>query len=76
VPGYKDCYLAILRRFHDKGVEDVNGHLLYRMSNTEYDAAYGWLREVGLLSYIDGKIEALEDNKVCLDILPHERILP
>ncbi|MGQ0793771.1 MAG: isocitrate lyase/phosphoenolpyruvate mutase family protein [Deltaproteobacteria bacterium] len=63
VPGYKDCYLAILRRFYDKGVRDVNGHLLYKMSETEYKAAYGWFDQIGLTPFIDENIQALKDGK-------------
>jgi len=63
VPGYKDCYLAVLRRFYDKGIKDVNGHLLYRISEEEYEAAYEWFRKVGLMSYIDENIQALKDGK-------------
>ncbi len=63
VPGYKDCYLAILRRFYDKGIKDVNGHLLYRISESEYEAAYEWFEQIGLTPYIDENIQALKDGK-------------
>ncbi|NIT12702.1 MAG: isocitrate lyase, partial [Candidatus Dadabacteria bacterium] len=49
VPGYKDAYLAILKRFYDKGIKDINGHLLYKISDDVYKAAYGWLKDVGVL---------------------------
>jgi isocitrate lyase len=62
VPSYKGCYLAILKRFYDKGLEDVNGHLLYRLSEVKYDAAYTWLEQVGLLSYVDEQIEASKNS--------------
>lgn len=68
VPGYKDCYLAILKRFYDKGIDDVNGHLLYKISESEYQAAYAWLDQVKLLAFIDEKIAALQkDQVVCLE---------
>lgn len=63
VPGYKDCYLAVLRRFYDKGIKDVNGHLLYKISEREYEAAYEWFNQVGLMSYIDENIQALKEGK-------------
>jgi isocitrate lyase len=63
VPGYKDCYLAVLRRFYDKGIKDVNGHLLYKISEREYEAAYEWFEQVGLMSYIDENIQALKEGK-------------
>jgi isocitrate lyase len=33
LPGYKNCYLAILKIFNEKGIKDVNGHFLYRISD-------------------------------------------
>ncbi len=60
VPGYKNCYLGILRRFYDKGIDDINGHMLYKISDLEYEAAYEWLDSVGLLAYIDEKVKSLK----------------
>jgi isocitrate lyase len=48
VPPYKTAYLALLRRFHAAGVEDLNGHLLYAISDGEYRAADMWLERTGL----------------------------
>jgi isocitrate lyase len=49
VPGYKVAYLALLRAFHNAGVEELNGHLLYAISDAEYRAADAWLARTGLL---------------------------
>lgn len=49
LPSYKSCYLALMRRFYELGVEEINGHLLYALSDGEYDAATGWLERQGLL---------------------------
>ncbi|MCZ6875140.1 MAG: isocitrate lyase/phosphoenolpyruvate mutase family protein [bacterium] len=62
VPGYKYCYLAILKRFYDRGIEEVNGHLLYQVSDAKYDDAYAWFEKVGLITYMDEKIDALKDG--------------
>lgn len=59
IPSYKTCYLAILKRCYEKGLEDVNGHLLYKISETENNAASKWFKKVGILSDIDEKIDAL-----------------
>jgi isocitrate lyase len=59
VPGYKVSYLAILKRFYDKGLAEVNGHLLYKISEVEYDTAFAWFEQAGLMSYLDQKIEAM-----------------
>jgi isocitrate lyase len=49
VPSYKACYLALLRRFYELGVEELNGHLLYALSDGEYAAADRWLERQGIL---------------------------
>jgi len=53
VPSYKAAYLALMRRLHRAGVEDINGHLLYAMSQDQYTEADGWLERVGLAAFID-----------------------
>ena len=63
LPGYKNGYLAILKRFHEKGIKDVNGHLLYRISNAEFEQAYEWFEQVGFMTCIDDNIQALKDGK-------------
>ncbi|HWP84651.1 MAG TPA: isocitrate lyase/phosphoenolpyruvate mutase family protein, partial [Terriglobia bacterium] len=63
LPGYKKCYLAILKRFHDQGIQDVKGHLLYRISESEYQAAFAWFEQTGLMKYIDENIQALREGK-------------
>ncbi|MBI4480888.1 MAG: isocitrate lyase family protein [Acidobacteria bacterium] len=63
LPGYKNCYLAILKRFHDKGIKDVNGHLLYKISDFEYNEAFEWFEQVGLMAHIDENIRALQDGR-------------
>ena len=63
LPGYKNCYLAILKRFYDKGIRDVNGHLLYKISPLEYEDAYEWFQQEGLLAYMDENIKALKEGK-------------
>jgi len=53
VPSYKVGYLAVMRRLHASGVHDINGHLLYAVSEDEYAAADAWLERVGLIAAID-----------------------
>ena len=48
VPAYKLCFLALMKRFHDLGVAELNGHRLYRLSDEEYAAADLWLDRRGL----------------------------
>jgi len=63
LPGYKNCYLGVLRRFYEKGVKDVNGHLLYKISEREYEAAFEWFKQAGLISLMDENIQALKEGK-------------
>ncbi len=36
IPNYKTAFLAIMRQFHAKGVPEINGHLMYRISDEAY----------------------------------------
>ena len=63
VPSYKDAYLALLKRFYDKGINDINGHLLYKISNDVYNSCNNWLKEVGILSFADENIDAYKKGK-------------
>ncbi len=49
VPSYKVATLAVHKRFFEAGVEELRGHLLYAISDKEYDEAYAWLRRNQLL---------------------------
>jgi len=62
LPGYKNCYLAILKRFHDQGIAEVNGHLLYKISEFEYKEAFEWFQQVGLMAHLDENIKALKER--------------
>jgi isocitrate lyase len=61
LPSYKAGYLAILRKLFELGVEEVRGHLLFALSEAEYQAAFDWLQQVGLLSLIAERAPALRD---------------
>ncbi|HSF38896.1 MAG TPA: isocitrate lyase/phosphoenolpyruvate mutase family protein, partial [Thermoanaerobaculia bacterium] len=50
IPSYKACYLALMRRFYELGVAEINGHLLYALSDGEYTTAASWLERQGILS--------------------------
>jgi isocitrate lyase len=63
IPSYKVAYLAILKRFYERGIAEVNGHLLYKVSDVEYDSALKWLQCVRMLPTIDESIEAYKKRK-------------
>ena len=53
IPPYKACFLAMLRRLHERGITELNGHLLYALPQGEYDAADAWLADKGITRAID-----------------------
>ncbi|MGE2730713.1 isocitrate lyase ICL2 [Mycolicibacterium vaccae] len=62
IPPYKACFLAMMRRFYDQGVSEINGHLLYALPEGEYAAAEAWLERQGLLAVIDEAARAYQDG--------------
>jgi isocitrate lyase len=64
-------YLAILKRFYEMGVEELNGHLLYRISDGAYAKAGAWLDKIGVFGYMRDLLDAHAGDRV----LPAETIL-
>ncbi|PRC41293.1 isocitrate lyase, partial [Mycobacterium sp. ITM-2017-0098] len=62
IPPYKSCFLAMVRRFYDKGVTELNGHLLYALPDGEYATAEAWLERQGVLALIDETAAAWQDG--------------
>jgi isocitrate lyase len=58
IPSYKAAFLAVMRRLHDAGVEEINGHLLYAIPDEEAAAADAWLERAGLLPALRSAAEA------------------
>lgn len=63
IPSYKSCFLAMVRRFYDKGVTELNGHLLYALPDGEYAVAEAWLERQGVLAVIDETAAAWQDGR-------------
>jgi isocitrate lyase len=63
IPSYKSCYLAFLRCFHELGVQEINGHLLYALSAGEYAAAGAWLAQRGILDLVVEAAAALRADQ-------------
>jgi isocitrate lyase len=59
IPNYKTAFLAIMRQFHSKGLPEINGHLMYRISDAAYSDADQWLDRTGLSAEIDVIIKKL-----------------
>jgi len=53
VPSYKVAYLAVMHGLHNAGVTEINGHMLYAVSDEQYAIAEAWLEKVGLATAID-----------------------
>jgi isocitrate lyase len=62
IPSYKACFLALMRRFYDLGVTELNGHLLYALPDGEYAAAEAWLERQGLLDLVADAAAAWRDG--------------
>jgi isocitrate lyase len=62
VPSYKSCFLALVRRFHEQGVKDLNGHLLYALPDGEYAAAGAWLERQGIFGLVTDAVNAWRDD--------------
>jgi isocitrate lyase len=70
-PSWKLTYLAILKKFNELGVGEINGHLLYHVSADAYAHAESWLEHIGVFSYMEDLLAAHRENRV----LPVETIL-
>jgi isocitrate lyase len=64
IPGFKATTIAVQKYFNDCGMKEVNGHLLYQVSDAAYKSAFTWLDRVGILSAIDQALKAESDAPV------------
>jgi len=71
VPSWKVTFLAILKRLNELGVGEVNGHLLYRVSDDAYRKASAWLDHIGVFTYIGDLLAAHDAARA----LPVDRIV-
>jgi isocitrate/methylisocitrate lyase len=63
LPSYKSAYLALMKRFYDLGVRELNGHLLYALSDEEYRAANRWLERKGLAALAGESVAAYQQGR-------------
>src|SRR5687767_9411056 len=57
-PSYKIGYLAILKTLRELGVDDARGHLLFRVSEHEYEEAGAWLARSGVMRAVEDAVQA------------------
>jgi isocitrate lyase len=62
IPSYKSCWLALMRRFYDLGVKELNGHFLYALPEGEYAAADAWLERQGILELVNEAATGWQKN--------------
>jgi isocitrate lyase len=48
VPSYKSCFLAVLRKLAQLGMEEIKGHLMFAVPEADYAVATRWLESAGL----------------------------
>ncbi|OBI42909.1 isocitrate lyase ICL2 [Mycobacterium sp. E796] len=70
IPSYKACFLALMRRFYELGVKELNGHLLYALAESEYGIANAWLERQGILGVVSDAVNTWrEQGKDSIDDL-------
>ena len=67
LPSYKAGYLALLKRFYDLGVRELNGHLLYALCDEEYRAAESWLERKGLAALVAENAAGYQQKRLSAD---------
>src|SRR6202167_873920 len=63
VPPYKPCYLALIQHFHELGVPELNGHLVYAISAGEHAVAREWLKQRGILTQAAEAVASFREQK-------------
>jgi len=67
LPTYKSAVLALMRAFHEAGLQEINGHLLYSVSAEENRLATLWLERKGLLAAVLESVANLRQTDGLLD---------
>jgi len=62
LPSYKVCMLAMMRCLHQAGVEEINGYLLYSITEEEYAEAETWLLQAGVMKSLQEQAGAYRDG--------------
>ena len=53
LPAYKICSLSLLRSFYEAGLEELDGHLLYALSDDQYVEGRLWLERSGVMTLVE-----------------------
>ena len=76
VPSYKAVFLALQRKFYEAGVDEVRGHMMFAMSESEYAAANAWLETTGLLPLIEENAQAYKKSPDGLVDTMLDKVIP
>ena len=63
VPTYRVVHLAILKKFHELGVDEIRGHLMFAVPDAEYEVAYGWLERAGVMALVQEQARAWREHE-------------
>ncbi len=63
LPTYKIGYLAVLKKLRDLGIDDMRGHLLFKVSEAEYDEANSWLARAGVMRVLEDSAKAFQKGE-------------
>ena len=63
---FKNINLAVIRKFYEEGFEEINGHLLYRISAEAYKHAWEWLKQERLTKRIAEGVEKINKEVAAL----------
>jgi isocitrate lyase len=64
LPSYRVGFLAIQKRLHDLGLDEIRGHLLFAVPDDELREAAAWCAKVGLMLLIEQTVEAVQESPV------------
>jgi isocitrate lyase len=62
IPSYKCIHMAILKKFNEFGIEDINGYKLFMISDAEYEAAFNWMDRTGVTALVQESAETYKQN--------------
>ncbi len=70
VPPYKTAFLAVLRKLAELGLDEIKGHLMFAVPESDYAGATAWLDSAGLLDVIAaGAQEYVQQKETSVDAI-------
>jgi isocitrate lyase len=63
---FKNVSLAVIRSFYQKGFKEINGHLLYKISDKAYADAEKWLKQERLGERVSEGVQRIEKEVAAL----------